>query len=131
MSFEEEYADVLQNIEFAIVTVYRRNNALLDYDVTSAIEALIRIYRGEQSGRPATTPNLDERPQQVFEAARELCEFRLGRGEGDLGGHVGEIKPVSVAEIIDCLKRIEKSVHRWTKQGGRRGYLDFVSQYVV
>ena len=53
MSFEEEYADVLQNIEFAIVTVYRRNNALLDYDVTSALETLIRIYRGEQTGRPA------------------------------------------------------------------------------
>ena len=131
MSFEENYADVLQNIEFAIVSVYRRNNALLDYDVAAALEALIRSYRGEQSGRPTTPPRLDDRPQEVFDAAKELCEFRLGRGQGDFSEPVDKMKPVTVAEIIDCLKRIEKSVHRWTKQSGRRGYLDFVSQYIV
>lgn len=44
MTIEDEYLDVLQNIEAAIMGVYRRTPALLDYDVLEAIEALTRHY---------------------------------------------------------------------------------------
>lgn len=40
-NFEEEYLDVLQNIEFAIVNVYRREQALTDYDVSKIMSVLI------------------------------------------------------------------------------------------
>ena len=131
MSIEEDYGDVLQNIEFAIVTVYRENRELIDYDVADALEALIRMYRSEQSGREPSPARLAEKPQQVFEATKEMCEFRLGRADLDAEEKAPDPQPISVSDLIDCLKRIEKSVRRWTKQGGRRGYLDFVSQYVV
>ena len=37
MSIEEEHLDVLQNIEFAIISLYRLEPSLLDYDVQNAV----------------------------------------------------------------------------------------------
>jgi hypothetical protein len=136
MGIEEEYQDVLQNIEFAIVQEYRRDQTLLDYDVADALEALTRAYRSEAGGRAPAPVRLDGKPRRVFDAVRAVCEWRLGRpGAGAepptgvaVGPGAGEISP---GEIVECLKRIEKSVHRWNKQNGRQGYLTFVSEFIL
>lgn len=39
-SFEDKYLDVLQNIEMAIVGVYRQHKDLLDYDVDRVLNLL-------------------------------------------------------------------------------------------
>jgi hypothetical protein len=46
-------------------------------------------------------------------------------------GETEEIRPVPITldEMIACLKRVRRSVKRWTKEGGRRGYLDFVDGF--
>lgn len=85
MTVEEEYLDVLQNIEFAIVSTYRDHREMRDGDVIYALEAAA-------SGRAP--------------------------------------EPKRVDEIVLCLKRIRKSVNRWNKSGGQRGYLSFIVQYV-
>jgi len=41
-----------------------------------------------------------------------------------------EIKPITVNELLDCLKRIKKSVQFWTKEGGRQGYLVYISNFM-
>ena len=46
-----------------------------------------------------------------------LCAFALG-------------EPVTRDEIIACLKRVRKSIHLWTREGGRQGYLTFVSRFI-
>ena len=48
------------------------------------------------------------------------------------GGEEMEVRPepLQVEEIGQCLKRIHKSVQRWNKLRGRRGYLDFVSPFI-
>ena len=43
MDVEEEHLDILQNIEFAIMSVYRDNPLLVDFDVEAAINALISL----------------------------------------------------------------------------------------
>src|ERR1017187_9071566 len=48
MKVEDEYLDVLQNIEFAIMRVFRADRSLLDLDAKDAVAALIRHYRAEQ-----------------------------------------------------------------------------------
>ena len=45
MDFEDEYLDVLQNIEFAIVSVYHERPEMLDYDVDVVVAALIKQYQ--------------------------------------------------------------------------------------
>lgn len=130
MAVEDEYQDVLQNIEFAIVSVYRSNSALLDYDVRDALEALIRYYRSQSIGREPDVPQLGGKPQDVLLAVKQVCEMRLGRADAADTLPIG-ITPLSIDELVTCLKRIVKSVDRWNKQNGRKGYLDFVSDYIV
>jgi hypothetical protein len=133
MAIEEEYEDVLQNLEFGIVQVYRHNRSLLDSDVSDALEALIRLYRSGQGTRSLRPSRFDQRTQQVFDSVKAWCDFRLGRTDlpNPDGRRVLGATPLSIDELIACLKRIEKSVRRWTKQNGRQGYLNFVEQFIV
>jgi len=125
----DRHPDVLHNLEFAIVDVYRAEPALLDLDAQDAVDALVRHYRAEQEGRQPPSNRLDDRAERVFQALTEICEWRLGRGR--LSG-LDEIPGASipVAELVECLRRIQKSIRLWNREAGRRGYLGFVSQYV-
>jgi len=40
-------------------------------------------------------------------------------------------QPQTTEEIVACLKRIHKSIGRWTKQSGKRGYLEFAGRFIV
>ena len=127
--FGGENLDVLQNIEFSIVEVYRADRSLLDFDVKDALDALVRHFRAEEEGRTPPAMNLGDRARRVFASVQGICEWRLGRSPfpGDTAMPESAI-PVSV--LVQCLRQIQKSVPLWSQQGGRRGYLDFVSQYV-
>jgi hypothetical protein len=132
--FEEQYQDVLQNIEFAIVSTYReRPDEISDWSVEAALDALIRAYGAEHTGRTIRPARLSEAEQMIYDRVRGMCEWRLGREQllaEQAPAILQEIEPKTLDEIVACLKRVRTSVKRWHKSGGRRGYLDFVSMYV-
>ena len=134
ISFEEQYEDVLQNIEFAIISSYReRPEEISDWSVEAALDALIRAYGAEHSGRTLRPARLSEAEQTIYDRVQGMCEWRLGREQIQIEGEVSilqEIEPKTLDEIVACLKRVRTSVKRWHKSGGRRGYLDFVGRYV-
>jgi hypothetical protein len=133
MRVEEEYADVLQNIESAIVTVFDRNPGVVDRDVVAAVEALINGYARERSGRSAPSVGPPGRPRVVYEQCRRICEWRLGRqplNEGEPAQDDPRPGELSVSEIILCLKRLRKSVRLWHARGGPQGYLKYVRQFL-
>lgn len=108
MQFHEEYLDVLQNIEFGIVQVYREHTNLLDHDVISALEALIDYYRAQEVNRPTRHFNLSDRTMLVFDNVKDICEWRLGRISLKVEGEENdETNPeaITVNEIINCLKK--------------------------
>jgi hypothetical protein len=127
--FGENNLDVLQNIEFGVIDVYRADRSLLDVDVKDALDALVRHYHGEEEQRRPPALNLGDRAQRVFASVQKMCEWRLGRAPfpGEIATPAAAI-PVS--ELVACLREIQKSIPRWSRQGGRQGYLKFVSQYV-
>ncbi len=132
-SLVEEYEDVLQNIEFALVGAYDRNPNLTDTGAMYAVETLINVYTGELRGREVTAPQFKPEEREAYDAAKAMCDFRLGRTsmEDEKGKKVeagGE--PLTLEEIIACLKRILKSINTWYKRGGRRGYYEFVRQFI-
>jgi hypothetical protein len=132
--FEQQYEDVLQNIEFAIVGVYRENRELSDWGVETALDGLLRTYQAEVRGRSAPKLRLSELEQQVFDRVRAMCEWRMGREQlttEDGQPFAKEMTPITLDEAIACLKRVRKSVDHWHKSGGRRGYLDFVSRFIL
>jgi hypothetical protein len=131
--FEEEYLDILQNIEAAIISVYREHSQLTDYDVEKALNALIQEYQAEQTGQTALPVSLALLPRQIYDRTKAMCEWRLGREH--LANSKGQAilldaTPPSVEEILACLKRIRKSVQKWNKRSGQRGYLQYVEQFI-
>jgi hypothetical protein len=126
MSVEEEHFDVLQNMEFAIVQIYRSTSDLIDAEVLNAIESLIHIYNLEVKGGFAASPKVKGISATVAAAVKDACEIRLGRGS-----NADElIEPKTVQNIVDCLKRIQSSIKFWTKKDGRKGYLEYVSRFI-
>jgi hypothetical protein len=130
-NFEDKYLDVLQNIEFAIVQVAHRHPELTDYDVEKALNALIQVYK--KPGReqePGFGQN--QLAQEVYVSVKAMCDWRLGVNTEQPQGlpKLPDMAPLDVGEIQACLKRIRKSLQTWNKRGGRRGYLDFIDQFV-
>jgi hypothetical protein len=133
LPFEERYEDVLQNIEFGIVQVYHDHPEMTDWEALSAIETLLRTYRAQAKGRQARLPSLNPLAQEVYESVEAMCEWRLGRErfyDGD--GKLAEIpvEPITLDELMACLKRVRKSINYWSREGGRQGYLTFVNQFI-
>lgn len=128
--FEEEYRDVLQNIESSILSVYQDHPEMTDSQVDSALEALERSYHREAIGGPAVLPK-GELSRQVYQAAKLACDWRLGRETAvvDEEEQPIDIKPLNVGEIEACLKRIRKSLQLWNKDYGTRGYLNYIKTF--
>lgn len=134
MRVEHRYTDVLQNIEFGIVITYKNHPEMADTNVMRMQEALIDKYGAEKIGRLPRHFSLSQMEQALLENVRRMCEWPLGRGT--LTGSVEKSmeiapEPITIDEIVLCLKRILKSVKRWNKDGGKQGYLNFVTQYVM
>jgi len=138
--FEDEYMDVLQNIEFALVSMYQQYPEMTDWDAMEVVKGLIRTYKAERDGRPAPMLRLGPLAQEAYEFVRAMCEWRLGRqplelereteqGPEEFALDVGE-GAITLDEMIACLQRVLNSIEHWNKRMGRRGYFDFMSQFV-
>jgi hypothetical protein len=130
---EEEFEDVLQNLEFALVQVYRLHDEMSDWEAETAVASLIRTYTAEERGRKPPNLRLKALEQEAYDAVQAMCEFRLGRS--DMTDESGEtvvvpVEPIAVSDLVLCLKRIRKSIQLWRKEGGRRGYFEFVEQFL-
>ena len=135
MKVEEEYFDILQNIEFAIIREYRKDGNLMDADVLETVNALMLHYRAEKRQHRPTTAHLSDKAERLFVAVQGVCEWRLGRGSAAVqqtwdGQSPDLAEPLTVPEILKCLKRIRESIRLWTKECGPQGYLEFVGRFV-
>lgn len=132
-TFEEKYEDVLQNIEFALMQLYHVHPEMLDWDALEGVGALIRVYQAEARNKPPPALKLKALHQEIFDSVQAMCEWRLGRGQlpdKQVGAADAQPAPRTVVEIVECLKRVRRSIELWTKELGRRGYYEFVGGYV-
>lgn len=131
MRIEEEHQDVLQNIEFAVAIFYKRNPTMTDYAVLRTYEALVQSYNAEVTARSAKPIEPTGLEAELLRDVRTMCEWRLGRGEiPATQNDTPKGEPIDIPSLMLCLKRLVKSVQKWTKHGGRQGYLTFMSQFV-
>lgn len=131
MRIEEQHPDVLQNIEFAVVTFYRRHPEMSDYSVMRTYEALINSYSAEALGRTPKPLDISALETELLASTQTMCEWRLGRGSAATPGEAMD-PPTKIDSdtLLLCLKRLLKSTKKWNKHGGHQGYLQFISQYV-
>ena len=134
MKVEEQFEDVLQNIESGVVSVYHAHPELVDWDVEVALEALIQVYQAEARQRPASLRPLAGLQAEVLQAAQAMCEWRLGRAplhdERDQPVEL-DSDPLTATDMVACLKRLRKSVQFWGKAGGRQGYLNYIVNFIL
>jgi hypothetical protein len=132
---EDEFPDVLQNIEVALVSVYNEDEEMTDYEAEKAINSLIRLYTAQQRRRDEPDLDLSGLAELAFERVKLMCDWRLGRENPQSGDENNELfapdlEPIALNDLIACLKRIRRSIQKWNRAYGRRGYYDFVSQFV-
>jgi hypothetical protein len=129
---KEENLDILQNLEFAIVEVWRANPEMSDYSAQRAYEAARQYYRAELRGNPPKPPTLTGLDSAAFVELKKMCEFRLGRDPGPPAakGDDVPVTPISLETLITCLQALAKSVERHTRAGGRQGYLRFIDCFL-
>jgi len=131
MRIEEERQDVLQNIEFAVARLHRLNPDMTDYAVLRTYEALVRLYSAEVAGRLAKPVTAEGVEAELLRDVKQMCEWRLGRSSlSPTQDEAPECEPLDVPTLVLCLKRLVKSVNKWTKHGGRQGYLNFMTQFI-
>jgi hypothetical protein len=97
-------------------------------------EALIDWLKAQNIGRKPRNFGLSPLEQELFERLVGICEWRLGRAEfpgDDPASEAEPPKPITVDDLVRCLKRLLKSAQMWNKGGGRQGYLKFISPYVT
>lgn len=131
MRVEDQYMDVLQNLEFAVSTTFRQHPDLTDFDVETVYNALIQYYKGKQSIDPATLQRTELR-KTLCQSVKAMCDLRLGESalQSESGDSFSLGESISSEEMVICLKRLQKSVQKWSKQGGRQGYLNFIGDFV-
>lgn len=128
MAFREEDIDILENIEAAIIAIYRHNPKMIDFTVMNAIEAAIRHYRAEEHGGGERKVELSDSEEEVYESLRAVCDWRLGL---NTSAGMPELDVTETPErMIYCLKTISASVKKAGKESDRQGYLKFVSRFI-
>jgi hypothetical protein len=128
---DEKYLDVMQNIESVIISAYRNDQSMSDYNVMAVLEALINAYTTEITGRQPRPVKLSPQEQSLFESVKAICEWRLGRVTLEVppeqpGIDVGRM---TVEEVLIVLKRLLKSVKFWNREEGRQGYLNYINRF--
>ena len=129
MRLEEQYAEVLHEIESGIVEVFDNKPKLTDREVLNAIDCLLVLYELEKRNRKGVSRIPSGRSRLVYESCKGTCEYQLGR---DFSGDSGIAVPpnMTVSEIYQCLKRLRKSIRLWHKEGGPQGYLSYVRGFI-
>ena len=129
MNSEPKNIDVLQNLEFTVVSVWRRHREMSDHTAARAYEAALERYRAEARGHQPKPCGLAGLDREVFDSVIAMCEIRLRRKPIE-GAEDDLIPPLPLTELVDCLRELRKSVERHTRHGGRQGYLTFVEGFL-
>ena len=129
MKWTDDKLDILQNLEFSIVEIWRAHPEMSDYTALRAYEAAFQTYRAELRGHTPKPPGLSGLDAAAFEAVNAMCEFRLARKPCPITGPEN-VPPISLQLLVDCLRELGKSVERHTKADGRQGYLTFIDRFL-
>ncbi len=129
MKITDDKLPILQDLETAVVDVWRVNPTMSDHVALRAYETAFQLYRAELRGRTPKPHVLSGLDAATFEAVRLVCEIRLGRGpEPADGSKPTASTPVDI--LVDCLRELGKSVERHTHLEGRQGYLTFIDHFL-
>ncbi len=129
----DKHLSLLQTLEFNLANHYKEQPQLIDYDVSDAFNALVRHYKAKLENR-SFTPNLKGRSKEVFEMFQTVADIFVSNGQfptTETDTFLPEnMQSYTVEDVLSCFRRLQSSLKLWTKEGGRQGYLNYISQFV-
>ena len=133
LSNDERYIEIIYTLELSIVAFYQEHPDLLDAHVETAINHLMRVYRAETQGKQAPKRRMKGISLDLAETLEAVCEFYRGRAQVEpQKSPKSELElPVRTPkDITASLKKLKSSIKTWSKQGGRQGYLNYVTEFI-
>ncbi|HEY9828811.1 MAG TPA: hypothetical protein V6D19_25610 [Stenomitos sp.] len=133
MKLSEDQIHFVYNFERMIVDKYQEIPDLLDVQIETAIDHLIRVYNAEAQERDTPKKTIRGMASEIAPQLQAICELHLGRAKiEDIEGKSVDIKitKLTAQEVVDSLKQINSSIKVWTKQKGRQGYLNYVTDFI-
>ncbi|MBF0337688.1 MAG: hypothetical protein HQL05_07625 [Nitrospirae bacterium] len=117
---EYDYLDVLQNIEFCIVSTYKKNRKLVDKDAQAALEYLLEMGKAHITGVSSKyLTKLSPIVRDLVEYINDIIEFREAHGKRE-----------SLMDRLKCIYRVLLSVKDHHNPMDDRSYLNFIVEYV-
>ena len=114
MKVEEEYEDVLMNIEVNLVTSYD-DPEMTDAQALNAISGLIRTFKAEQKNRSAPKLKLSPLAEETFDRLYVFCSLLTGRDvpDAELAGDKRTVK-----KVYDILKdrKVTLDTQTWNRR---------------
>jgi len=134
MGVVDDNLDLLQNIEFTVISGYRKDPTIEDRNVIKVYETLIGYQRQVAKGRTPREPeNLSETEQMIFDAIQQVMNMRR-----ELEPPVEKPRRFSIANkvetfedrILACFRKVHNSAKFWNKERGKHGYLQYVDGFI-
>jgi hypothetical protein len=126
-----EHPEALYLLESLIRAAGEDDPSLLDLHVIDALDAARRWFAAEQEGRTFRPRLTDPRAEELFTGLRAAGEFLLGRPTEEIEVRLEERPdPIGLDALVYGFRRLEKSAKLWTNEGGRRGYLSYIGQFL-
>ncbi len=131
MKWKDEDLPALHELESAVLVFWRRQPELTNYVALRAYEAAYQHYRDRARGHEPKPVALSGSDLELFHTIQPVCEKLLSTGAAGMKGlSTGNTPPLSVEKLVAYLRELHRSVERHTELGGRRGYYDFLEQFI-
>ena len=121
----EQFEGQLYQIELVVTHVFDDHPDLTDAQVDSVYEELSRRYRAEATAHEFKAGKLDGIRADLHAELLPVTELLLGRP-----ANMAPADPISAEDMRLCLNRLRSSIKRWSREGGRQGYLTYLSEYL-
>ena len=76
LSIEEEYEDIIQNLEESIVMCYLSHPDLIDAEVETAMDWLVKLYSAQAQGKTSSYQEPTGVSAEVANSVQQMCEWR-------------------------------------------------------
>ena len=140
LNIEEEYEDIIQNLEESIVMCYLSHPDLIDAEVETAMDWLVKLYSAQAQGKTSSYQEPTGVSAEVANSVQQMCEWRLGREKLAVEDEAGqiiklgiqdlELEKLELKQIVICLKRIQSSIKLWANKTETQGYFHEIAQFM-
>ncbi len=117
-SFPKEHAiDVQAEIEQQIAALARERPELCDWEVLTALEAVMKGYRAARSDESAHLRPMAPLVEAAYERIQAVCERYVARAS-----------PEELKELYERLLDLRRTIRKWQQHAGVRCYLNHLIQ---